>query len=188
MLDTDYLRGRWPNNPLWGISPLYSNNGEPAEVEVVSGACLMIKRAVFETVSLFSEEYFMYAEDLDLCYKVKQDGFTNYYVGEGTVIHYGGKSSEPQSATMMKWRAIPQFCDKNHGRFWVHFPIRHGFDCGWSACGYQDRVGVRRQICAIHGPSFGLGKMADHSQCLVDPIHPQLKPVERLKETVQTPL
>lgn len=118
VLDTDYLRGRWPNNPLWGISPLYSNNGEPAKVEVVSGACLMIKRAAFETVSLFSEEYFMYAEDLDLCYKVKQAGFTNYYVGEGTVIHYGGKSSEPQSATMMKWRAIPRFCDKNHGRFY----------------------------------------------------------------------
>ena len=61
----------------------------------------MIKRAAFEAVSLFSEDYFMYAEDLDLCYKVRQAGYTNYYVGEGEVIHHGGKSSEPESATMM---------------------------------------------------------------------------------------
>jgi N-acetylglucosaminyl-diphospho-decaprenol L-rhamnosyltransferase len=118
VLDTNYLRGLWPTNPLWGIGPLYSNSTEPAKVEVVSGACLMIKRAAFEAVSLFSEDYFMYAEDLDLCYRVTQAGFTNYYTGEGRVIHYGGKSSEPESAIMMKWRAIPRFCDKNRGRFY----------------------------------------------------------------------
>lgn len=118
VLDIDYLRRRWPKNSLWGIGPLYSDSVEPAKVEVVSGACLMIKRVVFEKVSWFSEDYFMYAEDLDLCYKVVQAGFTNYYVGEGMIVHYGGKSSEPQSATMMKWRAIPRFCDKNRGRFY----------------------------------------------------------------------
>jgi|SRR5271166_1784049 len=116
VLDMNYLRDRWPQNPLWGIGPLYSESKEPAKVEVVSGACLMIKRSAFEKVAMFSEEYFMYAEDLDLCYKVAQAGYTNYYVGQGAVIHYGGKSSEPESATRMKWRAIPRFCDKNRGR------------------------------------------------------------------------
>ena len=118
VLDVEFLRRRWPKNPLWGIGPLYSDSTGPAKVEVVSGACLMIKCAAFEKVSLFSEDYFMYAEDLDLCYKVAQAGFTNYYTGEATIIHYGGKSSEPQSATMMKWTAIPRFCDKNRGRFY----------------------------------------------------------------------
>src|ERR1700735_81682 len=118
VLDVDFLRRRWPKNPLWGIGPLYSDSAEPAKVEVVSGACLMIKRAAFEKASLFSEDYFMYAEDLDLCFKVVRAGFANYYTGEGTIIHYGGKSSEPESATMMKWRAIPRFCDKNRGRFY----------------------------------------------------------------------
>jgi N-acetylglucosaminyl-diphospho-decaprenol L-rhamnosyltransferase len=118
VLDTDVLRDRWPRNPLWGIGPLYAENTEPAEVEVVSGACLMIRRAAFEKVGMFSEEYFMYAEDLDLCYKVAHAGYKNYYSGEGRVIHYGGKSSEPESATRMKWKAIPRFCDKNRGRFY----------------------------------------------------------------------
>lgn len=118
VLDNDYLRGRWPNSPLWGVRPLYSKNVVPAKVEVVSGACLMVKRAAFEKAGRFSEDYFMYAEDLDLCYKVVQAGFSNYYTPEGTVIHYGGGSSEPEAATMMKWRAIPRFCDKNRGRFY----------------------------------------------------------------------
>jgi GT2 family glycosyltransferase len=118
VLDINHLRDRWPNSPLWGIGPLYSDSTEPVKVEVISGACLMIKRAAFEKVSMFSEDYFMYAEDLDLCYRVVRAGLTNYYVGAGTVIHYGGKSSEPESATRMKWRAIPLFCDKNRGHLY----------------------------------------------------------------------
>jgi hypothetical protein len=118
ILDANVLRDRWPHNRLWGIGPLYSESTEPAEVEVVSGACLMMKRAAFEKVSMFSEEYFMYAEDVDLCYKSVQAGYKNYYTGEGRVLHYGGKSSESDSATRMKWRAIPRFCDKHRGRFY----------------------------------------------------------------------
>ena len=78
----------------------------------------MMKRAAFEKVSMFSEEYFMYAEDVDLCYKSVQAGYKNYYTGEGRVLHYGGKSSESDSATRMKWRAIPRFCEKHRGRFY----------------------------------------------------------------------
>jgi hypothetical protein len=114
-LDTDYLRRRWPNSTLWGIAPLFSSSSEPARVEVISGACMMIKRDVFERAGLFSEDYFMYAEDLDLCYKVVSAGFMNYYTGEATVIHYGGKSSTPQRATVMKWKAIVRFCVKTRG-------------------------------------------------------------------------
>src|ERR1019366_1850950 len=112
VLDTDYLRLRWPNCRLWGTASLFSQSPDPAEVEVISGACLMIKREVFERVGCFTEDYFMYAEDLDLCYKVHRAGFRNYYVKEASLIHYGGKSSSPLPATRMKWKAIPRFCDK----------------------------------------------------------------------------
>jgi N-acetylglucosaminyl-diphospho-decaprenol L-rhamnosyltransferase len=78
----------------------------------------MIKREVFERVGHFTEDYFMYAEDLDLCYKVHRAGFCNYYVKEASLIHYGGKSSSPLPAIRMKWKAIPRFCDKHRGRFY----------------------------------------------------------------------
>jgi N-acetylglucosaminyl-diphospho-decaprenol L-rhamnosyltransferase len=118
LLDADYLRARWPNSGLWGVGPLFSDSPEPARVEVISGACLMVKREAFEKAGLFSEDYFMYAEDLDLCYKVAGCGYANYYVGEATVMHHGGKSSTPIPATIMKWKAIPRFCDKHYGRFY----------------------------------------------------------------------
>jgi N-acetylglucosaminyl-diphospho-decaprenol L-rhamnosyltransferase len=118
VLDIDYLRNCWPNSRLWGVGPLFSNKSEPVTVEVVSGACLMIKRNVFEKVNHFSEDYFMYAEDLDLCYKVGRAGYANYYIGDATVLHYGGKSSSPKSATVMKWKSILRFCKKSRGSFY----------------------------------------------------------------------
>ena len=58
---------------------------------------MMIRRSVFERVGRFSQDYFMYAEDMDLCYKVYEAGWRNYFVAGATVIHHGGKSSGAQS-------------------------------------------------------------------------------------------
>jgi N-acetylglucosaminyl-diphospho-decaprenol L-rhamnosyltransferase len=114
-LDADFLRRRWPHSRLWGTSPLVSDSGTPTKVEVISGACMMIRRDVFEQVGMFSEEYFMYAEDLDLCRKVVRAGYNNYYIGAATIIHHGGKSSSPRTATVAKWHSILKYFAKNHG-------------------------------------------------------------------------
>lgn len=66
-------------------------------VEAVSGACLMIRRSVFEQVDGFTTDYFMYSEDLDLCYKTRHAGWTTYYYGHATVIHRGGGSTTAAS-------------------------------------------------------------------------------------------
>jgi len=66
----------------------------PVPVEVVSGACMMIERGVFDHVRGFSTDYFMYAEDVDLCYKISAAGFTNYYVPEVEIVHHGGGSTQ----------------------------------------------------------------------------------------------
>jgi GT2 family glycosyltransferase len=120
LLDLDYLRARWPNSSLWGTGPLFCRNISPTPVEVISGACMMMSRAVFERVGMFSEDYFMYAEDLDLCYKATRAGRTNYYIGETTAIHHGGKSSAKQRvdqwATIMRFNAVECFCAKTRGR------------------------------------------------------------------------
>lgn len=118
--DIEYIRLRWPRCRLWEIDVLFADHPKPASVEVISGACMILKREVFEHIGLFSEEYFMYAEDIALCYKAKQAGLTNYYIGEAVVVHHGGKSSRQrrvnQWATMMKYRAMTQFCFKARGR------------------------------------------------------------------------
>ena len=116
MLQSERLRLRWPSFPLWGIGALFSDGAAPAKVESISGACMMIRREVFAGVKCFSEDYFMYSEDLDLCYKVKRSGYTNYYVGDASIIHFAGRSSRPEWALIMKCRSDLRFCAQNRGR------------------------------------------------------------------------
>jgi GT2 family glycosyltransferase len=120
LLNIEWLRLRWPACPLWNLAPLFSNATEPVKVDVIPGACMLLRRSVFAQAGRFSEDYFMYAEDLDLNYQVKRLGLSNYYVGSAEVIHYGGKSSSRQPinqwATMMKYRAMLRLFTKTHGR------------------------------------------------------------------------
>jgi GT2 family glycosyltransferase len=87
-------------------------------VEGISGACLLIRREVFEHVGGFSEDYFMYGEDMDLCLKVRRAGWKNYYVPEAELVHYGGGSSKQSasnfSAVMMR-ESIWRFLRKHRG-------------------------------------------------------------------------
>jgi GT2 family glycosyltransferase len=125
VLDIEALKVRWPACPLWNISPLFSKSTSPASVEVISGACMMVRRDVFEKAGLFSEDYFMYAEDLELCYKVRGLGLKNYYVGSAEVVHHGGKSSSQkpvsQWSTTMKMNSVEKFCSRTKGRLYSFF-------------------------------------------------------------------
>lgn len=122
IFDAEYLRLLWPGCPLWNIAPLFSSNVRVLRVDVIPGACMLLRRTVFEQVGMFSEEYFMYAEDLDLNFKLRKAGFKNYYVGETALIHHGGKSSSRQSvsqwATIMQCRAMVRYFRKTHGPFY----------------------------------------------------------------------
>lgn len=95
-LDADWLQRIFPRWSLWGMRPLFDPVPKVTKVDVVSGASLMIKRSAFEQVGMFTTSYFMYAEDVDLCFKVRQAGWNTYFVGSATVIHHGGQSSNKQ--------------------------------------------------------------------------------------------
>jgi GT2 family glycosyltransferase len=117
-LDVEILRCTLPNLSFWGIAPLFSGNRSPAEVEVISGACLMLTRATFQKIGRFSEDYFLYAEDLDLCYKTHLAGLKNYYVPAAIVTHHGGGSSrQTQSvfSTVMMRESVHRFLKKFRG-------------------------------------------------------------------------
>lgn len=119
LLDSEMLRTRWPKSGLWGIAPLYEKATDPREVAAISGACLMIRRSTFEQVGRFSEDYFMYAEDIDLSYKVNNAGYTNYIVPNASVIHHGGSSSqkaaESRFSVVMMREANWRFLRKTRG-------------------------------------------------------------------------
>jgi GT2 family glycosyltransferase len=70
---------------------LPENENNP--VEVLSGAFIMIKRAVFEKVNGFDETFFMYGEDIDLSLRITQLGYKNYYLGKISITHLKGGST-----------------------------------------------------------------------------------------------
>ena len=96
VLDSELLRQWFPHSRLWGTQALFGGKNAPVAVDAVSGACLMIRRQVFEQIGLFTTSYFMYAEDVDLCLKARQSGWMNLFLPGATVTHHGGQSSRSQ--------------------------------------------------------------------------------------------
>ncbi|MBD0823839.1 glycosyltransferase family 2 protein [Aestuariibaculum marinum] len=82
---------------MLGNSELYYANhideNGIGKVKILVGAFMLMKKDVFLDVGGFDEDYFMYGEDIDLSYSVYKAGYTNYYFGETTVLHYKGEST-----------------------------------------------------------------------------------------------
>jgi GT2 family glycosyltransferase len=120
VFDIEWLKMRTPRWRLWGMRALFSENARPQEVEAVSGACMVVPRRVFEKVNGFCEDYFMYSEDVDLCYRIRQAGHTVVYDGTMEIIHHGGKSAshakESRFATVMMREALARYFAKHRSK------------------------------------------------------------------------
>lgn len=122
VLDAEFLRRHFPLLSLWGAQSLFKRGEIPMPVDVVSGACFMVKRDVFESAGFFSNDYFMYAEDTDLCYKIRSAGFLVYYTAAASVIHHGGGSSKQRErnffAAVVMRESLFRFMTKYHGKLY----------------------------------------------------------------------
>jgi GT2 family glycosyltransferase len=67
------------------------------EVEILSGAFMMMRKEVLDKVGLLDEEFFMYGEDVDLSYRIILGGWKNYYFPDARIIHYKGESTKKGS-------------------------------------------------------------------------------------------
>ncbi len=63
-------------------------------VELISGACMVIRKKTIEDIGLFDEKQFMYADDLDMCKRILEGRWKIYYHANVSIIHYGGESSK----------------------------------------------------------------------------------------------
>jgi N-acetylglucosaminyl-diphospho-decaprenol L-rhamnosyltransferase len=98
-LNLRWLQRTFPRWRIWGMRALYRPTKAPCPVEAISGACMLIRRDVAAQVGGFSTDYFMYAEDMDLCLKVAKAGHAILYVPEAEIVHHGGGSSSRQQET-----------------------------------------------------------------------------------------
>lgn len=62
-------------------------------VPVLVGAFMLLRKSIYDEVHGFDEDYFMYGDDIDLSYKIKNAGYENSYNGQTTILHYKGEST-----------------------------------------------------------------------------------------------
>jgi len=88
----------FPNSRLFARYNLtYLDENKTHEVDAISGSFMMMKREVYEKVGGFDEQFFMYGEDLDLCYRIQKSGWKVYYTPDTQIIHYKGESTKRSS-------------------------------------------------------------------------------------------
>ena len=66
---------------------------QPCRIEVISGAFCLLRHEALKTIGLLDEDFFMYAEDIDLSYRLLKGGWENWYLPY-SIIHYKGKSTQ----------------------------------------------------------------------------------------------
>lgn len=86
-------------------------------VEVIKGACLLLRREALAQVGPLDEEYFMYSEEMDLCYRLARTGWQLWWVPQAIVKHYGEASSRqvPETMYLELYRSKIQFYRKTGG-------------------------------------------------------------------------
>ncbi|WP_298413432.1 glycosyltransferase family 2 protein [Hydrotalea sp.] len=84
-------------------------------VPVLSGACMFVSHQVLDTTGGFDEQFFMYGEDLDLCYRFQKSGYKVFYVHSTQIIHYKGESTKRSSIdeTKIFYNAMDLFVKKH---------------------------------------------------------------------------
>lgn len=85
------------------------------DVDVLSGAFMMIPKKVLDEIGLWDEDFFMYGEDIDLSFRIKKAGFRNIYFADSTIIHYKGESTKKGSLNYVKtfYEAMIIFAQKH---------------------------------------------------------------------------
>lgn len=117
----------WPGNP-WTRSYRQSETAITERAAGwLSGSCLLLRRAAFESVAGFDTRYFMYMEDVDLGDRLGTAGWLNVYVPGAEIMHIGGHSTAKASARMLAEHhrsAYRYLADRHPGPMW--FPLRLG--------------------------------------------------------------
>jgi GT2 family glycosyltransferase len=89
---------RFPNVKMFKRSRMrYWDYSEIKDVEMMTGCSLLIKSDMYKRLGGLDNNYFMYFEETDLCYRVVQNGYRIVFVPYASIIHYGGESSQSQT-------------------------------------------------------------------------------------------
>lgn len=98
----------------------YWDHADSREIDCLSGACIMARKHIIDGLKGFDEAFFMYAEDVDLCYRIRNEGWKIYYLAEERIFHHEGASSKKKAnrhfSAIMQRDSNYYFITKHFGR------------------------------------------------------------------------
>ncbi len=99
-----YPRTKWETN-------------QAQEVDVLTGACLLVRKEVLDQIGFLDEDYFIYSEDVDLCYRIQAAGWNLYWIPQAEVVHFGGQSTRqvPTEMFLNLYRSKIKYFHKHFG-------------------------------------------------------------------------
>lgn len=111
----------------------------PHEVDAITGAFFLTRKSVLNKTGFFDEDYFMYAEDIDLCFRIKQAGFKIMYLPQVKILHHKGISSglkkhsqNKSTATLeTRRRSLNAFYDTMKIFYRKHYQNKYPFFINW---------------------------------------------------------
>lgn len=134
----------FPKSKIFGKYNLtYLDENETYEVDAICGAFMFIPKYVLDNVGLFDEDYFMYGEDLDLCFRIRKNGYKIFYFPEVKTVHLKGESTKKSGLTYVSnfYGAMSIFAKKNlsGGSFLLTLLFKFGVFY-WSFFSYLKRI------------------------------------------------
>lgn len=110
------LSALFPKSKTFGKYHLgYLPKDETHQIDVLSGAYMLMRKEALDKVGLLDEAFFMYGEDIDLSYRIVKGGYKNYYYPGTRIIHYKGESTKKSSVNyvFVFYRAMVIFAEKH---------------------------------------------------------------------------
>ncbi len=107
----------FPKSPRFGRYNMgHVDESEVHEMDSGTAACLMLRKAAVDRVGFFDPRYFMYGEDVDLCYRLKLGGWKIFYLPSVSVVHHKGAATHKVARKMLyeRHRAMWSFHTKHH--------------------------------------------------------------------------
>jgi N-acetylglucosaminyl-diphospho-decaprenol L-rhamnosyltransferase len=122
----------WLDNP-WSRAYRQDTTAEQLRRDAgwLSGACVLVRRSLFDELGGFDEGYFMYFEDVDLGYRIGKAGYRNVYEPDATVTHTGAHSTTSESGRMISAHhdSARRFLNRKYSKKWM-WPIRVSLTIG----------------------------------------------------------
>jgi GT2 family glycosyltransferase len=126
----------------------YATDESPLEVDILSGACLMLRREAIEKVGLLDERFFMYLEDLDYSLRLRNAGWKLYYLPAVSITHLVGQSSggRMRQHSARAYESLFYFYLKHRSTrmlFFVRALVLLAFCCRWVASTFLGTISNR---------------------------------------------